>query len=172
MTDRIGAAIAVADAGPLIPLDELGVLRVLADYAEVWVPDAVWRELQKHCPTVLRDSAVELFRRGAPTIAKVDVLATLYTLHAGEREALALCVNRPGAILLTDDAAARLAAQALAVPAHGTLGILIRAVRRRQLHKLLVLELLQQLPQRSSLHIRPGLLTEIIRQIADTPELE
>lgn len=58
------------------------------------------------------------------------------------------------------------------MPAHGTLGILIRAVRRRQLHKLLVLELLPQIPQRSSLHIRPGLLTEIIRQIADTPELE
>ena len=35
MTDRVGAAIAVADAGPLIHLDKLGVLRVLVDFAEV-----------------------------------------------------------------------------------------------------------------------------------------
>lgn len=81
-------------------------------------------------------------------------------------------VNNPDTLLLTDDSAARLAAQALAVPAHGTLGILVRAIRRHQLTRSTVLDLLRKIPSRSSLHIRPDLLVEIIRQIAEAPAPE
>jgi predicted nucleic acid-binding protein len=35
----------VCDAGPLIHLDEVGCLDVLADFAEVLVPEAVWQEV-------------------------------------------------------------------------------------------------------------------------------
>jgi predicted nucleic acid-binding protein len=64
----------------------------------------------------------------------------------------------------------RLAAKTLGVEARGTLGLLVRAIRRHQLSKAEAIELLRQIPERSTLHIRPGLLKEIIRQIADTPE--
>jgi predicted nucleic acid-binding protein len=100
----------------------------------------------------------------------VDALGAIYTLHAGEREALNLCLDLSGALLLTDDTAARLAAKTLAIEAHGTLGLLLRAIRRRQLSKERVLDLLHQIPGRSTLHIRPGLLTEIIQQVAATSE--
>ncbi|MGQ0696824.1 MAG: hypothetical protein ACT4PZ_01145 [Panacagrimonas sp.] len=73
---------------------------------------------------------------------------------------------------MTDDTAARLAAQTLALRAHGTLGLLIRAERRCQLSRAEVPTLLQQIPSRSSLHIRPGLLREIIQQVAEAPALE
>ena len=33
----------VCDAGPLIHLDEVGALDLLADFAEILVPEAVWR---------------------------------------------------------------------------------------------------------------------------------
>lgn len=39
---------AVCDAGPLIHLDELGCLDLLADFAEVIVPVGVWEETIKH----------------------------------------------------------------------------------------------------------------------------
>ena len=170
MADPDRPITAVADAGPPIHLDELGVLELLADFREVWVPDAVWRELQRHRPNVLKNVAIHWVRHRALPNSNVDALARLYTLHAGEREALSLCMDKPDLLLLTDDSAARLAAQALAVPAHGTLGILIRAIRRNQLPYSAVLDLLSGIPNRSSLHIRPDLLAEIIGQIAATPK--
>lgn len=164
------ARIVVADAGPLIHLDELECLELLADFSEVRVPEAVWREVEHHRPLALQNMEIPLVRCLPSTSEKVDAMTTLFTLHAGEREALCLCLEFSGALLLTDDTAARLAAKTLAVEAHGTLGLLVRAIRRRQLSKAHVLELLSQIPERSTLHIRPTLLAEIIRQVAETPE--
>jgi len=169
--DREGdSGIVVADAGPLIHLDELESLGLLADFSEVRVPEAVCRELERHRPIVFDSKEVRLVRCSATASEKVDVLAALYTLHAGEREALSLCLEFSGALLLTDDTAARLAAKTLAVETHGTLGLLVRAIRRNQLSREQVLELLRQVPERSSLHVRPGLLTEFIRQVASLSE--
>jgi predicted nucleic acid-binding protein len=61
-----------------------------------------------------------------------QVLVRAYSLDAGEQAALALTREHPQAILLTDDAAARLAAEQLGMRVHGTLGILLRSIRRGQ----------------------------------------
>lgn len=97
-------------------------------------------------------------------------MAALYTLHPGEREALSLCIDYPDSLLLTDDTAARLAAKTLAIEAHGTLGLLIRAIRRRQLTKAEVLDLLRAIPLRTTLHIRASLLAEVIARVAESDE--
>jgi predicted nucleic acid-binding protein len=175
MTDQVAAppgegGMVVADAGPLIHLDELGCLGLLADFSVVRVPDAVWREVEHHRPTALRNAEVHWLRCIPKHFETVDALGALHTLHAGEREALHLCVEFPDSVLLTDDTAARLAAKTLDIKAHGTLGLLVRATRRKQLSKAEVLELLGRIPTDSSLHIRPGLLAEIIRQVAESAE--
>ena len=56
-TDAAGLLV-VADAGPLIHLDELDALDVLSDYAQVHVPPAVWREVEHHRPGALRQPSV------------------------------------------------------------------------------------------------------------------
>jgi predicted nucleic acid-binding protein len=86
-------------------------------------------------------------------------------LHSGEREALILCSASPLSILFTDDTAARLAAKTLAIPAHGTIGILIRAIRRRLRPKTEILELLSSIPRCTTLHVRPAFLAEVIRDL-------
>jgi predicted nucleic acid-binding protein len=68
-------------------------------------------------------------------------------------------------IFLTDDAAARLAAASIGYHAHGTMGILIRSIRRHQRKKEEVLSILKNLPTRSSLFIKPSLLQEIIDRV-------
>jgi hypothetical protein len=60
----------------------------------------------------------------------------------------------------------------LVFTAHGSLGLLIRAIRRRQLSKSQVLALLQQIPLQSSLHIRPGLLADVLRQVNESPDVQ
>lgn len=73
----------------------------------------------------------------------------------------------PGSLLLTDDTAARLAAKSVSVQAHGTLGIVVRAIRRRQRSPEEVLALLAAIPSRSTLHVRPALLQDIIARVSD-----
>jgi predicted nucleic acid-binding protein len=73
--------------------------------------------------------------------------------------------SNPDAILLTDDAAARLAAEASGYRVHGSIGILLRAIRRRQRTQHEVMSILRDLPVRSSLHVRPALLEEIMTQV-------
>ncbi len=160
--------IVVADAGPLIHLDELDCLWLLQDFCEVKVPEAVWREVAHHRPLALQNPNIPLLRCTATPSEKVAALTPLYTLHAGEREALCLCVEFSGSLLLTDDTAARLAAKILVLEAHGTIGLLVRAIRRQQLTKSKVVDLLGAIPNRSSLHIRRTLLAEIIQKVADT----
>jgi predicted nucleic acid-binding protein len=118
-TSDQGPPLVVCDAGPLIHLDELDALDLLADFAQVLVPDAVWREVVQH---------------------------------------------RPG-LLLTDDTAARLAAGNLRIGTHGTIGILVRAIRRRQRTKEEVLEVLRSIPNRSTLHLKRSLLESVISEV-------
>jgi hypothetical protein len=55
----------VCDAGPLIHLDELGSLDLLADFPDVLVPDAVWREVNLHRPGVLTSPVAAAAGRAA-----------------------------------------------------------------------------------------------------------
>lgn len=89
----------------------------------------------------------------------------MLSLHTGEWEALRVAIeHRPG-LPLTDDTAARLAASSLGITTHGTLGILIRAIRRRQRSKQEVIAALQSLPTRSTLHLKRSLPDEVIEQV-------
>ncbi|MBF0469280.1 MAG: hypothetical protein HQK61_10430 [Desulfamplus sp.] len=65
---------------------------------------------------------------------------------------------------MTDDTAARLAAKTLNIKAHGTLGLLIRAVRKNFRTPSEVLSLLSAIPQMTTLHIRPSLLKDVIEK--------
>lgn len=154
----------IADAGPLIHLDELERLFVLEDFGQVIVPGAVWEEVERHRPQAL---TVEFLtrQRVVANLDRIAALATLYTLHRGEKEALSLCIDRPDTLLLTDDTAARLAANSIHVEARGTLGLLLRAWRRSKQTREETLQSLRAVPEQTSLHIRPSLLKEIIRQV-------
>ena len=87
------------------------------------------------------------------------------TEDAGELEALKLMQQSPDAILLTDDSAARLVANRLGYEVHGTIGVVVRALRRGQRTKRQVLNLLRSIPQRSSLFIDSLLLDSVIEQV-------
>ena len=157
--------IAIADAGPLIHLDELSCLDLLEDFAAVHIPHAVYVEVLRHRPQVLNQAKIAWVQHHVQPSAAIAALAKIYTLHDGEKEALALCLQYRQALFFTDDTAAKLAAKTLSVSAHGTLGILIRAIATKQRSKDQVIETLMRIPQLSSLHIRPSLLEQIIQQV-------
>ena len=157
----------ICDAGPLIHLHELGCSDLLSDFRSVLVPDQVWREVEHHRPGALEFSGVEIWRTpvALSEIASFETLVRALALDLGEQAALALMTQYPKAILLSDDAAARLAAEALGYRVHGSIGVLLRAIRRQQRTARQVLSILDDLPSRSSLHIRPDLLQMIVREV-------
>jgi predicted nucleic acid-binding protein len=158
--------VVVCDAGPLIHLDELGCLNLLLDFPKVLVPHAVWEEVEKHRRSAL-NSVLTIVRTAAPGFAsaELEAMGRVLALHRGEAEALRLAEVTSGCILLTDDSAARLAGRNLGLRVHGTLGIVLRAIRRKQRTKEEVVAILRSLPARSTLHVSQSLLQDIIQEV-------
>lgn len=61
----------VCDAGPLIHLDELGCLDLLADFRSVLVPEQVRQEVERHRPDALRQR--EIAFQMVPVIVSTEV---------------------------------------------------------------------------------------------------
>jgi predicted nucleic acid-binding protein len=82
----------VCDAGPIIHLDELNCLDLLADFDAVLVPEAVWHEVSRHRSEALTRKVVRLTRVAIdlPEQAGFTALVRAFSLDAGEQEALAL----------------------------------------------------------------------------------
>jgi len=157
----------VCDAGPAIHLDELGCLDFLKDFQEVILPNTVLEEINRHRPSALNKTDLSFVQRPGktPYSEPLLTLCKIFSLDAGEVEALALMEQRPQALFLTDDAAARLVAIQMGFNVHGTIGILIRSIRRGQKSPKEVLDILKEVPLKTTLHIRHSLLQEIQLEI-------
>lgn len=166
--DKTKATITVVcDAGPIIHLDELGCLYLLGDFQEIFLSDTVWKEIGQYRPSALKRTGLSLIRsRGVvPSNEPLLTMCRIFSLDAGEIEALALMEQTPQAMFLTDDAAARLVAEQMAFNVHGTIGILVRSIRREQMSPKEVLDILTELPLKTTLYIRHSLLQEILLRI-------
>jgi predicted nucleic acid-binding protein len=157
----------VCDSGPIIHLDELNCLHLLEDFQEVLIPDAVQKEIKRYRPLSLSKLNVPLvFSPGnIPDNARLITLWRVFSLDVGEIEALSLMEKNPQALLLTDDASARMVAEQMGFKVHGTIGILVRAIRRGQTEAKEVLGVLKEIPSKTTLHIKRSLLDEIVIKI-------
>jgi predicted nucleic acid-binding protein len=153
----------VFDAGPIIHLDELACLDLLSDFRANLLSDTVWREIEAYRPKALTRAhlnLVHLKERYHPD-KKLSTMCRLFSLDAGETEALAVMAKNPNAIFFTDDAAARFVAEQMGYQVHGAVGILIRSIRRDQRKPEDVFRTLSELPLKSSLYIKRSLLEEV-----------
>lgn len=157
----------VCNAGPLIHLDQLKCLDLLSDFLTLLVPDVVWNEVLKYRPHALPQSFATLVPAPLVPEAKVTSLCRAFSLDAGEAACLAILAERGSAIFLTDDAAARLVAEEMGIEVHGTLGVLIRSVRRGKRTPPEILRLLDELPSQSTLFIKSTLLADIKRKLRE-----
>ena len=154
----------VCDAGPVIHLSELNSLYILNDFQTVLVPNGVYNEILKHAPL-----EPEIDLKIVSEIPIMDeslrILCKTFSLDLGEMEALAVISEKPEYLFLTDDAAARLVAKETGIKVHGTIGLLIRAIRRDLLTPQEVVDILYQLPEKSTLFIKSSLLEEAISSV-------
>jgi predicted nucleic acid-binding protein len=162
----------VLDAGPLIHLDELDNLRLLAGFKSVYIPNSVWEEALIHRPAlrlVKVPDAELLDPRNPPRDAVVNVFRQ-FELHAGEIAALTLLDEVGSGVFLSDDDAARQAGEILGFEVTGTLGILLRAVRRGWLDREHAVALFRDIRQRSTLHVSKHVLSRLIHLVSTAPK--
>lgn len=157
---------AVLDAGPLIHLSELNALDVLSDFEILFVPPIVWDEVAQYQPLALEYAGLNIEKTENPFVATgLARLSQLFSLDKGEIQSLAVMENNVSAIFLTDDSAARLVAEEIGHKVHGTLGMLIRAVRKGHRSPSEVLNILRNLKMNSTLHIRSSVLLNVIERL-------
>jgi predicted nucleic acid-binding protein len=155
----------VCDAGPLIHLDQLDSLDLLSDFTSVQIPEVVWAEVLKHRQKALPQPFLP---RPAPSVAadfETLALCRAFSLDAGEAACLALLATQKGHLFLTDDAAARLVAEQMKIEVRGTLGLLIRSVRKGKRSPAQVIQTLESLASRSTLYVSPRLLADVVQEL-------
>lgn len=151
----------VSNTGPLLHLSEAKALALLGRTGEVYIPKAVDMEMAQQNP---------LWQTQRPDWIHVHALMASYETEAvawhqaglldfGEAEAVALARQMNAHWLLTDDAAARLFAQALGVEVHGSLGVVLWAAAVGHLNRVEAEDTLDLLAQ-SSLWISAKVLAE------------
>ena len=122
----------VSDTSPLSNLAIIGKLALLREqFAEVWMPPAVARELTALDAPSAQAALAEAVRTGwlkeMPLPASAPFPVGLRGLDAGETEALRLALSITAAAVLMDEKEGRQCAASLGIRTIGVLGILIAA---------------------------------------------
>ena len=119
----------VSDIGPLAVLFKARLLFILKEvYGEVWVPEAVKRELRR------KPEGVIIFRDN-PWIKTAEVTnaglvkALMLVVDYGKAEAIALALQS-GSRILIDERKGRNAATKLGLEIRGTLGLFVEAKKK------------------------------------------
>ena len=157
----------VCDAGPVLHLDELDCLHLLNDFSKVILPDIVVTEVFRHRNVyldTLNNMKVEAFNL-SDLEEPLKTMCRMFALDAGEIGTLFVASRYNGLTVLTDDAAARLVAQRCQFNVHGTIGVIIRSIRMGSLTPEKVVSILQTIPEKSTLYIKPALLEKVISEV-------
>ena len=161
-------SVVVSDAGPLIHMDELKIQEIWAQFSQVLVPTEVIKEVVKYRGADWKEKIPNLkVVYNLPLDPTVTNLSKVFSLHKGEQYALSLMLEHQHAIFLTDDSAARLASNQLGFKVHGSIGIIIRSLRAGLKTKVEIIEILEAIPENSSLFIKKVLLDKIILDLKE-----
>jgi len=109
----------IADAGPLIALEDIGRLDLLQSlYGEVLITDVVRKEVLADLPDWIHvESAYD----------QASYRALQQQIDAGEASAIALAVEKPDCLLVMDEKRGRKVAKSMGVKVIGLLGVLLEA---------------------------------------------
>lgn len=139
----------VADAGPVIHLHEANALELLDILGDVLVPQAVAKEVSCVIGNDRWQTGVTIVDLNEHARLNSQMLLSTAGLHRGEAEAIALAATIEDALILSDDAAARLYASYINIEVRGSLGIVLAAVAYGRIEKSQGREILDRLEKTS-----------------------
>lgn len=160
---------AISNAGPLIHLDEIGKLDIMAVFDRLFVSGAVFTEatatgrVDEHQLQVLPN--LDVYSVEVAEIAALRNELADFDLQEGELSALCLCRSLSIPLLLTDDLETRRAAKLLGIEPHGTVGVLVYACRAGRLTLTQTKEAIQNLLDKSTLFLTPVIVEQAIAEL-------
>jgi len=163
----------VSDASVLICLGAIQQLQLLKDfYEEVFVPNAVWREVTAATgPRAGASETLQAYQQGwlkVQTPNNHQLVSSLQTsLGAGEAEAIALASELRANLLLIDESDGRKQARALGLMIAGTVGVLMRGKQAGKIKELK--PILDILIQQHNFRVARDLYKEVLQQVGEIP---
>jgi uncharacterized protein len=143
-------------------LHQIGCLHLLPElFDRILVPQAVVGELERGRLIGINLPDIRSLQWVGIRVAKVEMVPTTADLGAGEKEVLALGMERPGAVLIMDERLGRSCANALKLRFTGVLGILLSAKREGRISRIApLIGQLDQLGFRLSSKTRAAILKQ------------
>lgn len=163
----------MVDAGPFIHLEQIGHLTLLKRLPSLLVPASVLSELsaagsQRSLQAVARWPNLKVIAVRNPLSSPGMTRVSRMALQRGELDCLSLACERQPATFLTDDLAARTAAERLGIDVHGTVGLIAYGVRRRWLSIEAAQQALDGLYHQSSLFITYAIIERAIQRLKES----
>src|SRR3989338_5829045 len=156
---------AVFDTGPFLHLHEVHALSALEIIQEKNITQEIKNELERHSVPLdkVKSLSIKQLSIRSKNIAKIIIEA--YEVDLGEATAIALAQQEQISLFLTDDLEAREVAKRFHLIVHGTLGILLRAFREKQISKKDAIALVKKLSSESTLFLTSDLVDWILKEI-------
>lgn len=162
-------SVAVTDSGPLIHLNEVGALDALKIFGTLFVAPEVKNEVRSLAETVAKKTGnVAFFELSGASKDFTRIVSENYSLDLGEAESIALCRQEGASLFLTDDLNARTTAKSLGLEVHGTVGVLLRAMRGKKIPKQRAIECVKNLHRKSTLYITRDLIEYALEEMEKT----
>ncbi len=147
---------AVVDAGPIIHLREVGAEKALSIFS-LFTTSGVNEEVRS------LPKGVKVLDNYDKNI--VSALQNEFSLGLGEGGCIALAKAEGIQLFLTDDLDARTTSISFGLEPHGTVGILLKAYKKRVFSKKQAIEFVRKLKSSSTLYITSELIDYIIAEI-------
>ncbi len=156
---------AVSNTGPILHLFEIRIIKVLDIFSQVQISKEVEEELKKYRINISKK--IEVISLEDTAKDTVKLLTNQYNLDLGEASAISLALQQKAGYFLTDDLDARDVASKYGIEVHGTIGLILRAFRKRILNKEDALLKVHELKSKSSLFITQDLIAKVIMAIEE-----
>lgn len=153
----------VSNTGPLIHLAEIDLTKALNLFKEVYITSEVKNELIRNKIHVPKKIKLVNLKPQFKDVA--EILVNKFSLDLGEAQSIALALQEKVNYFLTDDLDARMVANAHSLEAHGTVGIILRALRENMINKGVAIKKINELYTISSLFITKDLINQVIKAI-------
>ncbi|MHA1299204.1 MAG: DUF3368 domain-containing protein [Candidatus Helarchaeota archaeon] len=171
--------IGVVNASPLIYLGKLGVLKLLPHlFSEIWTSKEVKNEVlgQKTAPEFpILEKAFSTWLK-IYSLKDTSMLTKLLKLNIHRGEAFVIIIanelkqlkNEPIAII--DDLTAREIARTFEIPVIGTVGILLRGIKKKLITPNNCKDLFEKLVEETDFRISTKLYSQLLRKIEEFKE--
>lgn len=162
---KIGKA--VFDTGPFLHLHEVNALSALEIIQEKNITQDIKNEVERYSVPLhkIKNVSTKQLSVRYKNIAKIIIEA--YEIDLGEATAIALAQQEQISLLFTDDLEAREVAKHFHLSVHGTLGILLRAFREKQINKKETIAIVHKLSSGSTLFLTSDLVVWILKEIEE-----